>query len=104
MWYCAEQVYPGRRFHSYALLRDDIVIADKSVAMLYQQAVADLGVSISMHKSLISTSGCLEFAKRFRIRTGTVDLSPVSLSALRNYYHPHGLLGMNGLYTIQRGV
>ncbi|KAI4297979.1 hypothetical protein L6164_037887 [Bauhinia variegata] len=33
-----EQVYPGRRFMSYAVLGDDVVIADQEVASVYEKA------------------------------------------------------------------
>lgn len=35
LWYAAEQVYPGRRFERYAILGDDVIIADDSVRDLY---------------------------------------------------------------------
>jgi|APAga8741243855_1050100.scaffolds.fasta_scaffold58707_2 hypothetical protein len=73
---CAELVYPGRRFGDYAILRDDVVIADESVAKVYSDSAAlgDLGVTISYSKSLISHSGSAEFAKRFRFRPATQSL------------------------------
>jgi hypothetical protein len=52
-------------FNDYALLGDDIVIADKAVADAYLYIMVDtLGVEINLSKSLVSTVGCLEFAKR----------------------------------------
>jgi hypothetical protein len=52
-------------FRDYAVLGDDIVIADKAVAMSYLQIMRDLGVEINLSKSLISEQkGVLEFAKR----------------------------------------
>lgn len=77
VWWCAEQVHPGRRFDRYAVLGDDVVIADHGVAMVYEQALSRLGVRISYQKSLISHSGAAEFAKRFRVKGLTTDLSPV---------------------------
>ncbi|KAI9070792.1 hypothetical protein K1719_047240 [Acacia pycnantha] len=71
VWWCAELVYPGRRFRDYAILRDDVVIVDESVAKVYSAALGDLGVTISYSKSLISHSGSAEFAKRFRFRPAT---------------------------------
>lgn len=62
-------------FENYAVLGDDIVIADKSVARQYVRLMAEIGVGIGFEKSLISRNGTLEFAKRYR-RNG-VDLSPV---------------------------
>lgn len=78
VWYAAEQCYPGLRFTKYAILGDDVVIADSRVAKLYTDLLSLIGVSISRAKSLVSPSGALEFAKRFRVRAATVDLSPVS--------------------------
>lgn len=71
VWWCAELVYPGRRFRDYAILRDDVVIVDESVAKVYSAALGDLGVTKSYSKSLISHSGSAEFAKRFRFRPAT---------------------------------
>lgn len=48
-----------------AVLGDDVVIADKKVAAVYEHALSELGVQISYQKSLISYNGCAEFAKRF---------------------------------------
>lgn len=77
MWCAAEDVYPGRSFLDYALLGDDIVIGDQKVALRYKQWLADLGVSVSMPKSLVSDIGALEFAKKFRVKG--VDLSPINI-------------------------
>lgn len=64
MWLAAELVYPNRGpFTRYALLGDDIVIADKAVALTYRDLLKALGVSISYSKYLISEEGALEFAK-----------------------------------------
>lgn len=56
---------PGVRFKSYAVLGDDVVIASPAVATQYRRELEDLGVEISPSKTLISDSGCAEFAKRF---------------------------------------
>lgn len=40
------------------------------------------GISISYQKSRLSDSNSAEFAKRFRVRSLTVDLSPISTKAL----------------------
>lgn len=55
VWYCAEKVYPNRVFKRYALLGDDLVIGDPSVAEVYRSVI--VGVKISLPKSLISDSG-----------------------------------------------
>lgn len=52
-------------FEMYALLGDDIVIADKAVAESYRYLMSEyLGVSINMSKTLVSSHGIMEFAKR----------------------------------------
>lgn len=50
IWWCAEQVYPFRKFADYAVLGDDVVIADSRVAAIYESALKKLGVSISYQK------------------------------------------------------
>lgn len=102
VWYSAEQVYPGRKFESYAVLGDDVVIADAKVAAVYRQTLEDLCVEISTQKSLISDRGAFEFAKRFRVRNGTKDLSPISMRALMQYPNPYGLLGIHQRYPMAR--
>jgi len=52
-------------FPFYALLGDDIVIADKDVATHYMSIIRTLGVSINIQKSIISECGLIEFAKRW---------------------------------------
>lgn len=52
-------------FSFYALLGDDIVIADKAVANSYHYLMTEvLGVDINLSKSLVSDNGVMEFAKR----------------------------------------
>jgi len=62
-------------FDDYAVLGDDLVIGNQAVAESYLIIAKDLGVEINQSKSLISTIGVAEFAKRL-IYSGT-DLSPV---------------------------
>lgn len=64
-------------FRDYAVLGDDIVIANGKVAREYLIVCNQVGVKVGIHKSLISRNGCLEFAKRFFVRG--VDASPISL-------------------------
>ena len=77
IWWCAEKIYPGKRFDKYAILGDDICIADSKVAEVYLSTLKDLGVTISLPKSLVSDVGGAEFAKKFRCKNLTVDLSPL---------------------------
>jgi hypothetical protein len=78
-----------RWFVTYALLGDDIVIADKAVAMSYLSIMKTLDVKISEAKSLRSSNGVFEFAKR--ISSPACDYSPVGSAnlvlALRGVKH-----------------
>lgn len=79
VWIAAWRAYPGRLFLDYAILGDDIVIADSNVAREYQKILSDAEVIISKELSaLILETGCASFAKRFMVDNCTVDLSPVS--------------------------
>lgn len=52
-------------FSEYALLGDDIVIANSAVAKVYHQLMTTvLGVEINLAKSLFSEKGVFEYAKR----------------------------------------
>jgi hypothetical protein len=67
-----------RLYTNYAVLGDDIVIADHKVMTQYLVFMESLGVDIGLHKSLLSPQGlALEFAKR-TIYKG-VDVSPVPI-------------------------
>lgn len=63
---------------------DDIVIAAEVVAQSYSSALSRSGVSISYQKSLISTSGSIEFAKRFHVWRLSKDVSNFSIKNLLN--------------------
>ncbi|GER38220.1 mitovirus RNA-dependent RNA polymerase [Striga asiatica] len=80
VWWAAERVYPGLRFDRYVVLGDDVLITDPEVAQY--------------HKSLVSSSGAAEFAKRFLIRDMRVDLPPISMKALLGFHHPFGLIAL----------
>jgi hypothetical protein len=68
-------------FSNYAILGDDIVIANRAVAIHYLTIMRDtLGVEINLSKSLESTNGVMEFAKR--LLKGNDDLSPISPKVL----------------------
>lgn len=99
------QVAAGRAgysgwFDNYALLGDDIVIADQKVGIHYLYIMRDhLGVDINLSKSLESDINVCEFAKR--LRKGDIDLSPISpkvlLLAIRNiFYLPDLIIDMVG--------
>lgn len=84
----AEQAYPGRYFDQYAVLGDDVVITDDKVTQIDLQSMSELQVDISLQKSLVSHTGCGEFAKRFRVGGLEIDLSPVTVNSLTNCHHP----------------
>lgn len=86
VWLVANYIYPGKRFTDYAILGDDIVIADDEVAESYRYVMEEIQAVISLEKSLISTKGACEFAKRFIIRNhepDRMDLSPLSIPLIR---------------------
>jgi len=69
------EVDPDVFFRDYALLGDDIVIANPAVAQAYYDLMTvELGVDINMDKSLVS-SNTFEFAKQ--IIRGDQNLSPL---------------------------
>jgi len=76
----ASKAYPSAPgwFPLYAVLGDDVVIADHAVAMHYLRIMDALGVEIGLAKSLVSSQSSIEFAKRTWIRGR--DCSPISLA------------------------
>jgi len=78
-------------FDSYAVLGDDIVIADGAVAKQYLELMRSLGVTIQETKSLVSNNGTFEFAKRTVVRG--VDATPVSLKGF--------LAGLNNIACLE---
>lgn len=93
VWIAAELLYPGKRFKDYALLGDDIVIADKAVANRYLQYLKTIGVEVSLAKTLVSSSGAAEFAKQFLVKGLSVDCSPISVKALLSCHNPYLFMG-----------
>jgi hypothetical protein len=80
-------------FNHYALLGDDIVIANKSVADSYYYLMTEvLGVSINLSKSLVS-SNSFEFAKRLITLDGEVTPAGPANILL-------GLRSLNGIPSI----
>jgi hypothetical protein len=76
-------------FTAYAVLGDDIVIADDAVASEYLAIMAHLGVSINFSKSLESRN-FLEFAKRW-VGPNGVQFTPIGpgliLRLIRNKFY-----------------
>lgn len=75
--YCASKVGYRGWFPDYAVLGDDIVIADREVAQAYVRFMKDVGVGIGFHKSLISNNLSCEFAKRFFFKGKEVTPLPL---------------------------
>jgi len=79
------------RYSRYAILGDDIVICDDKVAERYKEIMKDLGVSINLKKTLVS-SDTFEFAKRL-IHRG-IEYSPFPINALVSVYKVPTLLAL----------
>jgi hypothetical protein len=60
----------------YLILGDDVVIADSAVASHYLDILSEIGSPINLTKSIVSTNGSFEFAKRFIV--DYVDVTPLS--------------------------
>jgi hypothetical protein len=60
----------------YLVLGDDVVIANKGIAEAYLQILSEIGSPINLSKSIVSSNGSFEFAKRFIV--SGVDVSPIS--------------------------
>ncbi|KAK1592423.1 hypothetical protein Q3G72_024623 [Acer saccharum] len=102
IWMAAEMSQPDRkdRFRGYAVLGDDVVIADGAVAKQYRMLLDNMGVTISEAKSLCSHNGTLEFAKRFWTKSAQVDFSPISLQALHVHRTTLGLCQIQQKYNV----
>lgn len=91
---CAALNVGKPNFRAYAVLGDDIVIADDLVASEYLRLMNMLGVDINLAKSLQSKDFC-EFAKRW-IGPNGLDLSPIGpgllLRTVRNRFFLASLL------------
>lgn len=77
-------------FRDYALLGDDIVIANANVAQVYLVLLREIGVEYGLAKSLISSTGGFEFAKR-TFAHGK-DVSGISLLAVGIAKADHSVL------------
>nr|DAZ90606.1 TPA_asm: RdRp [Nebalia bipes mitovirus 1] len=67
-------------FKEYLVLGDDVVIADKQVALIYQTMIRMMGVGISTHKSIVpSRKVGLEFASKLINWNGDISPLPIVL-------------------------
>lgn len=75
-------------FKDYCILGDDIVIANDKIALNYQEIISDLGVEMSLQKSIISKD-FTEFAKKLRGKK--YDFTPIGpgllLFTIRNKWY-----------------
>jgi hypothetical protein len=80
---CAFKVHRTWKWNTeYEILGDDIVIFNKNLALEYIRYMKEIGVSISLPKSLESKNSVFEFAKRFC--NSIYDLSPLSWREMIN--------------------
>ncbi|KAJ4841101.1 hypothetical protein Tsubulata_037186 [Turnera subulata] len=84
VWLAAKRALSAEHhpFRGYALLGDDIVIASEEVAREYHSLLEDLGVTISLSKSIVSRDGALEFAKRYWVKLA-MKYRIISISVLQ---------------------
>lgn len=111
--YQCGQCNDGRNwFVDYAVLGDDVVIANQEVAAKYVETMARLGVSIGLHKSLISRVGlAMEFAKKFILQKVNVSAHSIleasvarhNLSAWLEYVRSHKMTLAEGLALLGYG-
>lgn len=65
-------------FSSYAILGDDVIIADSKVANAYLKFLGEIGVGVGLAKSVISKRRfVLEFAKKFFVDSKQMDMIPI---------------------------
>lgn len=65
-------------FRNYAVLGDDIVIANKYVAHEYLRILEEIGVKAGLAKSIVSKGQFyVEFAKKFFVPSGRADMLPL---------------------------
>ena len=84
-------------FERYAVLGDDMVIADHYVAKEYLALCSKIGVGVNMSKSIVSNNLSLEFAKRFFYRGEEVTPLPLLSLAI-------GWLGVRHIAEIAKQV
>lgn len=66
------------RFRDYAVLGDDVVIANSKVADAYLRFLREIGVGVGLAKSIISKRKVvLEFAKKFFVLNEQMNMIPI---------------------------
>jgi len=87
-------------YQNYAVLGDDVVIADLKVARSYLQIMKSLGVECGLHKSIMSYNGiALEFAKKTFYKG--VDVSPIPFKELAaSFFNVAALVEFSKKYSL----
>lgn len=98
----AQRVGINYWFRDYAVLGDDVVIGNSSVAAAYTNLARELGVEINLSKSLESSIGVAEFAKR--LMTKDFDYSPVSPKLIHQLVGQVRVLPMVLRDMVERGL
>jgi len=92
-------------FTDYAVLGDDIVIANKGIAQAYLVIMEQLGVDINLSKSVVSTIGGCEFAKKLIINGQ--DFSPIGVKELFEFIssprHFKDVILNNNIFNLHLG-
>jgi hypothetical protein len=79
--FAAYRAGEAKWFDRYAVLGDDIVIADDQVAREYRLLCQEIGLGIGIAKSLVARGKTLEFAKKFFFRGEQVSGLPIKFWA-----------------------
>jgi hypothetical protein len=79
--FAAYKAGKGEWFGLYAVLGDDVVIAEDSVAREYRRVCDRIGLGIGISKSLIAKGKTLEFAKKFFFRGEDLSGLPIKFWA-----------------------
>jgi len=90
-------------FRHYALLGDDIVIANEEVAMKYLEIMKEIGVGVNRLKSIESNMGFAEFAKRW-VHPHLGEISPIGARLLLSVIKNQTLLPSLFSELAQKGV
>jgi len=76
--FSANRAKVEKPFLDYAVLGDDVIIANSKVANAYLRFLNEIGVGVGLAKSLISKRRfVLEFAKKFFVDSKQMDMVPI---------------------------
>lgn len=78
--FCAKRakIKDYKNFSDYAVLGDDIIIANSKVASAYLRFLSQIGVKVGLAKSIISKREMvLEFAKKFFVKGKQMNMIPI---------------------------